>query len=192
VDRVAPNHPDISFCCATGFTAPLFIVAEPPFSHHSIGRLNLMSLERFNFLIQDLCDSIGIPDAERILETRMLEVEGFDVMVDHIEEDPNAAYLNFHYGIVTSGRTLKVFRLLLEANLVIYAQDQAQLGLEEETGGIVMIVRVPFGDEVNGEWLVDLLAHYAEHGRYWRENIFQTDDEMFENIANGSYVWMRA
>jgi len=150
-----------------------------------------MSLDRFTALIRDLCEQMAIPDPDHILETRMLEVEGFDVMVDYFEEDADALHLNFCYGIVTSGRTLKVFRLLLEANLVIYAQDQAQLGLEAETGGIVMIVRVAFNDQIDGLWLADLLGHYAEHGRYWRDNIFQTDDEMFENIAEGSYLWMR-
>ena len=151
-----------------------------------------MSLDRFSSLVRDLCELLGLPDAEAILESRLLEVEGFDVLIDFIEEDQSAIYLNFYYGIVTSGRTLNVFRLLLEANLAIYAQDQAQLGLDEETGGVVMIVRVPFCDEVNAEWLANLLGHYAEHGRYWKDNIFQADDEMFENIADGSYVWLRA
>jgi hypothetical protein len=151
-----------------------------------------VSQDRFNHLIRELCDCIGIPDADRILETRMLEVEGFDVLTDYFENDPEAIYLNFHYGVVLAGRTLKVYRLLLEANLVIYAQDQAQLGMDEASGGIVLIVRVPLTDEVNGQWLVDLLGHYAEHGKYWRENIFKTEDDMFENIANGSYVWIRA
>ena len=105
---------------------------------------------------------------------------------------PGALYLHFNYGTISSGRTLKAFRLLLEANLMIYAQDQAQLGMDAETGGIVMIVRVEFGDDVGGDWLCELLAHYAEHGRYWRDNIFQMNDDMFEQVANGSYLWIKA
>jgi hypothetical protein len=93
---------------------------------------------------------MDIPDADAVLQHRMLEVEGFDVLVDYVEADPNALYLHFNYGIVSSGRTLKAFRLLLEANLVVYAQDQAQLGMDAETGGIVMIVRVEFCDGVAG------------------------------------------
>jgi hypothetical protein len=84
-----------------------------------------------------------------------------------------------------------VFRLLLEANLLIYAQDQAQLGMDADTGCIVMIVRVEFHDGLDGDGLAGLLGHYAQHGRYWRDNIFQTDDEMFEQIADGSYLWMK-
>lgn len=150
-----------------------------------------MSAERYTTVVKELCASMGIPDVATVLEQRVLEVEGFDVLIDHVEADPNALYLNFNYGIVSSGRTLKVFRLLLEANLLVYAQDQAQLGMDADTGGIVMIVRVEFGDDIGADWLTSLLAHYAEHGRYWRDNIFQVDDEMFEQVANGSYLWMK-
>lgn len=150
-----------------------------------------MSAERYTAILSQLCAAMAIPDADAVLEERILDVEGFEVLVDHVETDPDALYLNFNYGIVTSGRTLKVFRLLLEANLLIYAQDQAQLGMDADTGAIVMIVRVEFHDALDGAGLAGLLAHYAEHGRYWRDNIFQTDDEMFEQIADGSYLWMK-
>ena len=33
---------------------------------------------------------------------------------------------------------------------------------------------------------------YAEHGRYWRDQIVQSTDEMFEGISNGDYTWLRA
>ena len=151
-----------------------------------------MSAARFEAVLHDLCVSLAIPDPAAVLEHRTLEIEGFDVLVDHVEADPGALYLHFNYGTISSGRTLKAFRLLLEANLMIYAQDQAQLGMDAETGGIVMIVRVEFGDDVGGDWLCELLAHYAEHGRYWRDNIFQMNDDMFEQVANGSYLWIKA
>jgi hypothetical protein len=159
------------------------------FVFHRIGLI--VSAERYTDVVQQLCAVMGIPDVDAVLDERILDVEGFEVLVDHLEADPGALYLNFNYGIVTSGRTLKVFRLLLEANLLIYAQDQAQLGMDADTGCIVMIVRVEFHDRLDGEGLAGLLAHYAEHGRYWRDNIFQTDDEMFEQIADGSYLWMK-
>jgi hypothetical protein len=81
---------------------------------------------------------------------------------------------------------------MLEANLLIYAQDQAQLGLDTDTGGVVLVLRLPFADGLNGEGLADLLAHYAEHGRYWRQNIVESSDEMFEGIASGEFFWLRA
>ena len=151
-----------------------------------------MSLEHYAEIVRATCEVVGLPDAEYVLETHTLEVEGFDVRLDHFENDPSAMYVNFHYGTVTAGRTLNVFRLLLEANLLVYAQDQAQLGLDSDTGGIVLILRLALTDDVDGNVVADLLTHYAEHGRYWLQNIIESSDEMFEGIASGTYYWLRA
>lgn len=151
-----------------------------------------MSLERRNELIAELCGVLDIPGVDAIVEAGTLQANGFDVAIDFFEEDPDAIYLNFEYGIVSSGRTLRIFRLLLESNLLIYAQDQAQLGLDPETGGIILLLRVPLTDDVDGVYLGELLDHYAEHGRYWRSNILESSDEMFDNLASGAYTWIRA
>ncbi|MFM0553143.1 CesT family type III secretion system chaperone [Paraburkholderia sediminicola] len=148
--------------------------------------------ERYAQLVRDLCETVGLADVEHVLTTRSIEVEGFDVRLEYFENDLDAMYANFHYGTVTAGRTLAVFRLMLEANLMIYAQDQAQLGLDTDTGGIVLVLRVPFTYDVDGAVLADLLAHYAEHGRYWQQNILESTDEMFEGVASGNYMWLRA
>ncbi|MDQ7980276.1 molecular chaperone Tir [Paraburkholderia sp. SARCC-3016] len=151
-----------------------------------------MSRERFVELIHEVCDVVGLPDAEYIVATQALEVEGFDVRLDHYEDDPNALYVCFHYGAVTPGRSLVIFRLMLEANLLIYAQDQAQLCLDSDTGSIVLLVYVNISPDVTGEYIADLFSHYAEHGRYWKNNILESPDEMFEGIASGNYMWLRA
>jgi hypothetical protein len=143
-------------------------------------------------LVAELCEASALHNVESVLQTRRMEVEGFDVVIDHVEADPGAMYLQFDYGITTAGRTLAVFRLMLESNLLVYAQDQAQLGLDPDTGGALLIVRVPMQDEIDGTWLAETLVHYAEHGRYWRDNMQQASDEMFEGISAGQYQWLRA
>ena len=151
-----------------------------------------MSYERYVELVTQMCGVVGLPDPNAVLARGAVEIEGYEVLLSHFENDAQAMYLNFHYGIVTAGRTLRVFRLLLEANLQIYAQDQAQLGLNPDTGGILLIVRVPMTEEVDGTWLADTFNHYIEHGQYWRDNIVQATDEMFEGVCSGEYLWMRA
>jgi hypothetical protein len=151
-----------------------------------------MSIERFAEVVRDVCSVVDLPDPEHVLQTRTIEVEGFDVRLDHFENDQEAMYVNFHYGTVTAGRTLVVFRLMLEANLLIYAQDQAQLGLDTDTGGIILILRLPLTPDIDGTVVADLLSHYAEHGRYWRSNIIESTDEMFMGIVSGDYFWLRA
>ena len=151
-----------------------------------------MSADQYVYLVESLCQSVGLPDVDHVLEMRSIEVEGFDVRLDHFDTDEGAIYVNFDYGAVAAGRTLTVFRLMLEANLLIYAQDQAQLGLDVETGGIVLVVRVEMTDDLDGEMLADLLSHYAEHGRYWQKNIVESSDQMLDGIAAGEFVWLRA
>jgi len=151
-----------------------------------------MSLERRNQLIRELCDLRGVGDADRAIERGVISIDDFDIAIDFYEEDPAAIYVNFQFGIVSGGRTLRVFRLLLEANLSVYAQDQAQLGVEAETGGVVLVVRGVLEANSDGQWLVEMIEHYVEHGRYWRENILLSDDEMYRHLADGNYLWIRA
>jgi len=151
-----------------------------------------MSSALYEKLIGELCAAVGLPDVDHVLETRSIEVEGFDVRIDHLDSDNEAIYITFNYGAVSSGRALTVFRLMLEANVLIYAQDQAQLGMDTDTGCIVLLVRTSFGYDLDGEALADILTHYADHGRYWQQNILQSTDERFEGIASGEFVWLRA
>ncbi len=151
-----------------------------------------MSLERRNQLIRELCELRGIGDAQYVIQTGLVSIDDFDIAIDFFEEDAAAIYVNFQFGVVSGGRTLRVFRLLLEANLSVYAQDQAQLGVEAETGGVVLVVRAVLEADTDGQWLVELIEHYVEHGRYWRENILLSDDEMFRHLSDGDYVWIRA
>jgi hypothetical protein len=151
-----------------------------------------VSEDRYVELVASLCETVGLPDVEHVLETRSIEVGGLDVRLDCFDEDPHAIYLGFDFGTVTAGRVLTVYRLMLEANLLVYAQDQAQLGLDSDYGNVVLQVRVPFADAPTGETLADLLAHYSEHGTYWKQSILEASDESFEAIATGNFSWIRA
>ncbi len=148
--------------------------------------------ERYIGLVRALCVELDLPDADAVLAARRVEVEGFSVVVDHVSNDPGAMYLQFDYGITTAGRTLSIFRLMLESNLLVYAQDQAQLGLDPDTGSTQLIVRISMTDDIDGPWLFETLTHYAEHGRYWRDHLLQAPDEMYEAISAGDYLWLRA
>ena len=151
-----------------------------------------MSYERYTDLVKQLCTTVGIPDAQAVIDRGVVEIEGYEVLITHYENDAAAMYMNMHFGIVTAGRTLRVFRLLLESNLTIYAQDQAQVGLNPDTGGVLLIVRIPMSDEVDGAWLADTFNHYVEHAKYWRESIVEATDEMFEGVCSGEFMWLRA
>lgn len=162
-----------------------------PDLHDDAGQPEDEDFARYLGLMHELCDELGIPGVDAVLERRRLEFEGFDVVVDHVLDDPQALYVQFDYGTTTAGRTLSILRLMLESNLLVYAQDQAQLGLDPDTGSSQLIVRVPMAPDIDGAWLADTLRHYAEHGRYWRDHMLQAPDEMYEAISAGDYLWLK-
>lgn len=150
-----------------------------------------MSYQHFRSLVEDLCRVVGLPDAEDVLRRRNLEVEGFHVYLGHDEQDPHALYLVYDFGVINAGRSLRVFRLMLEANRSVYASDQALLGMDAATGGINLLVRCPFSDELDGQLLAETLGHYAEHGRYWQLHILSSTDDIYESLVEGRYAWIR-
>jgi hypothetical protein len=151
-----------------------------------------VSEDHYVALVASLCEAVGLPDVEHVLQTHSIEVGGLDVRLDCNDDDPDAIYLSFDFGAITAGRITTVYRLMLEANLLIYAQDQAQLGLDADYGNVVLLVRVPFADGPTGDTLADLLAHYSEHGSYWKQSILEASDERFEAVASGNFSWIRA
>ena len=151
-----------------------------------------MSDEALHGLLAAIAAEVGLTDVAGVVAARMLEVQGFECTFDIPESDSDALYLLFNFGISTAGRTLRLYTAMLEANLTTYAQDQAQMGIDADTGVAFLIVRVPGVSGIDVGWLAETLVHYSTHGLYWRDSIFQASDEMFEGISRGDYEWIRA
>ena len=151
-----------------------------------------MSDQVLETLLEAVALEVGLGDPGSVVSARRIEVQGFECSFEITESDNDALYLMFDFGIATAGRTLRLFTAMLEANLTTYAQDQAQLGIDATTGVAILIVRIPGVHEIDVPWLVDTLAHYASHGTYWRDTIFQATDEMFEGISRGDFEWILA
>lgn len=142
-------------------------------------------------LLQDFCDTVGLYPPE-ILRRRQVQVKGLEVVFTPGSAQDGHFYFSYQFGAIAAGRTLKVFRLMLEANVLVYAKDAAVMGMDPDTGGVVLSVRGTFGPDITGRWLADTLAHFADHAIYWKKNILDCVDEMFNGISSGQYQWMRA
>jgi len=154
-----------------------------------------VSAERYQSLVSDLCTALQLPSTQQVLDRGVIEVGGYEVVVQHLPSDEGAMYLNFDFGIVSAGRTLRALHMMLTSNLTLYAQDQAQLGMDPTTGCLLLIIRVPMTDEIDGAWLADTFTHYSEHGNYWRQNLGNVAlDEMYDPAVAPSshFIWMRA
>jgi hypothetical protein len=148
--------------------------------------------DKFADLVRAMCVEVGAPDVDEVIRRGAIEIGGYEVLLAHYSNDERAMYLNFNFGIATAGRTERLFKMMLESNFTIYSQDQAQLGVHPDTGGLLLIVRVPMTDEVDGAYLAETFTHYAEHGKYWRDNQYATVDEMNDPALPHQFVWMRA
>lgn len=150
-----------------------------------------MSLERYCEVVREMCAVVGLPDVDVVLEDGTLEIEKFEVLLGHFETDPRAMYISFILGAIGAGRELTAYRLMLEANLTVYAQDPAQLGIDPETDAVTLTVRAALDDGLDGQWLADAFSHYAAHGRYWRDSVFTAADEATESRSADDYSWMK-
>jgi hypothetical protein len=146
--------------------------------------------EQFVRLVSGLCETAGL-DTQTALNQGAVEIDGFPVQFHHTPNDPEAMYLHFDFGTVVTIRMLRCYQLMLESNLTLYAQDQAQLCLDPATQAAVLTVRIPMSDEIDGAWLVTTCNHYTEHGKYWRDNVSNAHDDMFNGLCEGHYMWMR-
>jgi hypothetical protein len=151
-----------------------------------------MSTERFEELVHALCAATNLPDPELAVQNGFVEVDGFHIQLRYHENDPEAMYMNFDYGPIHTRRTYRVCRLMLEANMSLYAQDQAQFSMEAETETMLLCVRVPMTEEIDGAWMAETCAHYTEHGKYWRDNLSNASDDMYNGLCEGRYMWIKA
>jgi hypothetical protein len=143
-------------------------------------------------LLSDFCQCVGLADVSTVIGRRMVQVKGMEVGFEALSDDPDHFQIQFRFGAMAAGRALRVFRLMLEANLLVYAKDNANFALDPDTGESVLLLRAAFGGTTTGQWLADTLAHYAEHGLYWKNNILSCEDEQFNGVASGQYQWLRA
>jgi hypothetical protein len=149
-------------------------------------------MSALNDLLSDFCQCVGLADASTVIGRRMVQVKGMEVGFEALSDDPDHFQIQFRFGAMAAGRALRVFRLMLEANLLVYAKDNAHFALDPDTGESVLLLRATFGVTSTGQWLADTLAHYAEHGLYWKNNILSCQDEQFNGVASGEYQWLRA
>lgn len=148
-------------------------------------------MESLTHLLRDLCQCVGLPDPETVIARRMVQVRGMEVGFEVFDDAPDHFQIHFRFGAIAAGRALRVFSLMLEANLLVYAKDNAHFALDPDTAESLLLMRVAFSESTTGKWLADTLMHYAEHCKYWKNNILSCEDEQFNGVASGEYQWLR-
>lgn len=150
-----------------------------------------MTNSRLSEILRGFCAAVGIPPTD-VVRRRLVFVRGIEVIFSELGDDTDHYVAIFRFGTVFAGRSLRVFRLMLEANLLVYARGDAVMAMDPDTGGVVLSIRASYEITDAGQWLANTLAHFAEHALYWKTNILECPDEMFSGIASGESQWIRA
>lgn len=143
-------------------------------------------------LLCAICRVVDIEDVGSVVSQRRMTINGLEVRFWEIEQAGVARiFAQFDLGAVPPGRTLQAWRLVLEANGVLYATSPARMALGPETGAVLLVVELEGVGEDAGADSATRLEHFAQHGLYWQLNILSSTDEQFDGIASGTYVWIR-
>ena len=51
-----------------------------------------MSFDRYRELVTQMCGVVNIPDAAAVLARGAVEIDGYEVLLTHFENDPEAMY----------------------------------------------------------------------------------------------------
>jgi hypothetical protein len=120
--------------------------------------------------------------------TSIQDKDGFyrmaDIIVDEInfslmpggEEYAGALLLFCDFGPIPPEHEAITMRRLLETNTMMMGVGRPSFGINFSTGHVVLSGAVPVAD-MTGELLLQMLRHYAEKAKMWRETHFLLDEE---------------
>jgi hypothetical protein len=121
----------------------------------------------FQALLQDLATHVGIADAEGLLASSQLVIDGVTVSLlfeDEIARDNVVCYADL--GAAPLDRANDVYRHLLEANLLWAGTGGATLGLHPDTAHVFLSYKLPI-QGLNGEGLATALDQFTSIALFW-------------------------
>jgi hypothetical protein len=134
----------------------------------------------YRSLLDDLCRHAhltSINDLKNFYITADIKVDEIDFSLMPGGENNAGALLFFcDFGPVPSEFEALAMRRLLEANLVMMGVGRPSFGINFVTGHVLLSGAVQIAG-TNGEYLLELLRHYASKAREWRESYFMLEQE---------------
>lgn len=124
--------------------------------------------QTYEQILRSLAVDVGL-DPEELLSTE-------EIVVDHetiglqLDGDPQSGDLVFFavLGKPSAGGRERVLRTLLEANHFWIGTGGCTLGLQPETGNVILCGRIRLED-IDGPQLAGLLDAFADTSAYWRD-----------------------
>lgn len=127
--------------------------------------------DTINALLEDLCAALNVQDAQAVVRSGMIDIDGVTVYVEGrsgVYADEVVVYADL--GAVPPAKAADIHRNLLEANLFWAGTGSATIGLHPETGHAVLAYQTPMAD-LNGAALAAAATQFAKIAAYWRRFI---------------------
>ncbi|MFA5489280.1 MAG: type III secretion system chaperone [Candidimonas sp.] len=128
---------------------------------------------RYKAILSELAFEVGLESADDLLSTEELiigeRVIGFSYEPYDVNDPVDGDIVFFAVlGGVPSGRELGFYRLLLEANHLWAGTGGAVLGLQRNTGNVVLAARLPL-ERLQADHLAGALEAFAETADFWAD-----------------------
>lgn len=134
----------------------------------------------YRCLLDDLCQHANIilpKDQEDFYYTANLKVDEVDFsLMPGSDDNANALLFFSDFGMMPLEFETTAMRRLLEANLVMMGVGRPNFGINFTTGHVLLSGAVPIAG-MDGKKLLEMLHHYANQAKNWRENYFMLDEE---------------
>lgn len=127
--------------------------------------------DTMNTLLEELCNELKVEDAEAVVRSGMIDINGVTVYVegrDGVYADDAVIYADL--GAVPAEKAGDIHRNLLEANLFWAGTGSATIGLHPETGHAILAYQTPMAD-LTGASLAVAATQFAKIAAYWQRFI---------------------
>ncbi len=118
-------------------------------------------------LLRAFCAEVGIDDADTVVLSAEVVIDGLAVQMLAQDEDGEGLTLFADLGVPDSARRAEVHRQLLEANLLWNATGGATLGVHPATAAVGLAARLPLPG-LDGKALADAVARFVTVAEYWQ------------------------
>ncbi len=144
--------------------------------------------QAYTDLIKSFANHVGL-DAEALAKTEEIVIDGLKVGLQYEGDEDMGDIVYFaNLGAPADHRIAEVYKTLLHANNLWAGTGGATLGLQPETGSIILAGRIDFNG-VSAASLAMLLDAYADTALHWKKYIA---DQLEEHAEMPSPAFLRA
>ena len=118
-------------------------------------------------ILREFCNEVGIADADTVVSTSEIVVDGLTVAMLASDEEGDGLTLFAELGSPDESGREGAYRRLLEANFLWRGTGGGVLGIHPGTGTVGLCARIDL-DGLDGKLLADIANRFITVAQYWQ------------------------